>query len=88
VILSLAEGAMIVATLRASALDQWGFRGNEAILALAWGSIGAVIAVRKPGNRIGWLFLITSGRPRRPAALKLAGRGPALNGPQSDARRR
>ena len=60
VILSLAEGAMIVATLQASALDQWGFRGNEALLALAWGSIGALIAVRKPRNRIGWLLLALS----------------------------
>jgi len=60
VILSLAEGATIVATLRASAPDQWGFRGNEALLALAWGSIGALIAVRRPGNRIGWLLLALS----------------------------
>jgi hypothetical protein len=60
VILALAEGATIVATLRASAPDQWGFRGNEALLALAWGSIGALIAIRRPGNRIGWLLLALS----------------------------
>lgn len=60
VILSLAEGAMITSTLRASAQGQWAFRGNEALLALAWGSIGALIAVRKPGNRIGWLLLALS----------------------------
>lgn len=60
VALSLAEGAMIVATLQAPAADQWGFRGNEALLALAWGSIGALIAVRKPENRIGWLLLALS----------------------------
>src|SRR5512141_2619595 len=60
VALSLAEGAMIVATLQAPTADQWGVRGNEALLALAWGSIGALIAVRKPENRIGWLLLALS----------------------------
>jgi hypothetical protein len=59
-ILSLAEGAMIVATVQAPSPDQWGMRGNEAVLALAWGTIGALIAVRKPGNRIGWLLLALS----------------------------
>lgn len=60
VALSLAEGAMIVATLQAPTADQWAVRGNEALLALAWGSIGALIAVRKPENRIGWLLLALS----------------------------
>jgi hypothetical protein len=60
VILSLAEGAMIVATLRTPTPDQWGLRGNEAVLALTWGTIGALIALRKPENRIGWLLLALS----------------------------
>jgi len=37
--------------------EQWAFRGYEAVLALTFGSVGALIAARRPENRIGWLLL-------------------------------
>lgn len=57
VALALAELWMIAVTLDRPAPDQWGFRGFEAALALSFGSVGALIAARRPENRIGWLLL-------------------------------
>lgn len=57
VALTLAELWMIAATLGRPTPDQWGFRGFEAALALSFGSVGALIAARRPDNRIGWLCL-------------------------------
>jgi signal transduction histidine kinase len=37
--------------------DIYGFRGEQAILALAFGSIGLLLARRQPQNLIGWLLL-------------------------------
>src|SRR3989304_1327379 len=48
---------MILVPLDQSAPDQWGFRGFEAALALSFGSVGALIAARRPENRVGWLLL-------------------------------
>ena len=58
--LSLVELWMIAVTLDRPAPDQWGFRGFEAVLALSFGSVGALIAARRPDNRIGWLLLALS----------------------------
>src|SRR3990172_4710242 len=58
--LSLVELWMIAVTLDRPAPDQWGFRGFEAVLALSFGSVGALIAARRPDNRIGWLILVLS----------------------------
>ena len=55
--LSLAELWMIAVTLDRPAPDQWGFRGFEAALALSFGSVGALVAARRPENRVGWLLL-------------------------------
>src|SRR3990172_7022010 len=55
--LSLVELWMIAVTLDRPAPDQWGFRGFEAVLALSFGSGGALIAARRPDSRIGWLIL-------------------------------
>lgn len=49
---------MIAATLERPAPDQWGFRGFEAAFALSFGSVGALIATRRPDNRIGWVALV------------------------------
>jgi two-component system, NarL family, sensor kinase len=38
--------------------DTWGFRGDAVILALAFGSIGLLLARHHLQNPIGWLFLI------------------------------
>jgi signal transduction histidine kinase len=35
----------------------FGFRGSDALFALAFGTTGALIATRRPANPIGWLFL-------------------------------
>lgn len=58
--LSLAGLLMILVTLDQPAPDQWGIRGNESILALAFGSVGALITARRPGNRVGWLILLST----------------------------
>jgi len=57
VALVLAELWMIAVTLDRPTPDQWGFRGFEAVLALSFGSVGALIAARRPDSRIGWLIL-------------------------------
>jgi hypothetical protein len=57
VVLALAELWMIAVTLDRPAPDQWGFRGFELALTLSFGSVGALIAARRPENRIGWMAL-------------------------------
>ena len=36
---------------------QFGFRGEDAILAVVLSTVGALIAVRRPHNPVGWLFV-------------------------------
>src|SRR3990172_11218124 len=55
-VLAAVEVWMIAATLDRPS-EQWGFRGYEAALGLSFGSVGALIAARRPENRIGWLLL-------------------------------
>ena len=43
--------------LNAPLEDAWGFRGGAAVLAVAFGAVGALIALRVPGNRIGALLV-------------------------------
>jgi len=57
VALSLAEVWMIAITLDRPS-DQFGIRGYEVALALSFGSVGALIATRRPRNPIGWLSLV------------------------------
>lgn len=38
--------------------DTWGFRGDAMLLALAFSSIGLLLARRHPQNPIGWLLLL------------------------------
>src|SRR3972149_7439439 len=59
--LSLVELWMIAVTLDRPAPDQWGFRGFGAVLALSFGSVGALIAARRPAHRIGWVALGAGG---------------------------
>ncbi|MEK7327792.1 MAG: hypothetical protein AAB217_21310 [Chloroflexota bacterium] len=39
--------------------ERWGFRGFPALLTLAFGTVGALIASRHPRNVIGWLFCVS-----------------------------
>jgi hypothetical protein len=48
---------LIVAGWDAPPPGTWGFRGFAAILAVAFGGVGAVISSRVPGNRIGELMV-------------------------------
>jgi hypothetical protein len=58
-VLAFAELWMIAVTLDRPS-DQWGIRGYEAGLALAFGSMGALVAFRRPRNLIGWIALVVS----------------------------
>jgi len=57
VILALVELWLIAVTVALPVSDQWAFRGFEALLALSFGSVGALVATRRPENRLGWLVL-------------------------------
>lgn len=57
----LVELWMIAVTLDRPTPVQWGFRGFEAILTLSFGSVGALVAARRPENRIGWVLLLLLG---------------------------
>ena len=57
VAMALAELWLIAATLAIPTPDQWAFRGFEVVLAISFGSVGALIVARRPENRTGWLAL-------------------------------
>jgi len=56
-------GTVVVATLinlATSSVDvsaSWGFRGSQSVFAVAAGTVGAVVGLRRPDNRVGWLFV-------------------------------
>ena len=54
--LSLAAVALLLSTLWVVVPDSWGFRGASAVFALTCGTVGAVVALRRPDNLNGWLF--------------------------------
>jgi hypothetical protein len=54
--LTLAAVILLVATRDAPLPDSWGFRGAQALAAAVCGSVGFVIATRRPDNRIGWIL--------------------------------
>jgi hypothetical protein len=60
VLLALGEVWIIVTTLDRP-VDQWGPRGFEAAVSLAFGTVGALVAVRRPENLIGWMILVPAG---------------------------
>src|SRR5689334_25420652 len=37
--------------------DSWGFPGFTALFALSFGSVGAIVIARRPGNRVGQVLL-------------------------------
>jgi signal transduction histidine kinase len=61
--LALVAGAVVVAVLSLDVARPgatWGVRGFAALFALAFGTVGFVVATRKPRNPLGW-FLLAAG---------------------------
>jgi hypothetical protein len=56
---ALTSGALVFLALSRDARlpDAWGFRGESIIHALGFTAVGAVVALRRPANAIGWLLL-------------------------------
>ncbi len=54
--LATTAGVILLATRDAPVPDSWGFRGSAAVFAIACGTIGAIVAQRRPDNVNGWLF--------------------------------
>jgi hypothetical protein len=48
---------LLVATAGVPMPASWGFRGSSNLVALTFGSVGAVVSIRRPTHTIGWLFL-------------------------------
>ena len=49
--------ALIAGSLDAPLPESFGFRGFPALLALAFGSVGAFVVTRRPGNRVGGILV-------------------------------
>jgi hypothetical protein len=56
---ALAIGALVFLALSwdAPLPDSWGFRGASIIHAIGFTGVGAIVALRRPANAIGWLLL-------------------------------
>ena len=52
---------ILVATRDAPVPTSWGFRGASATFALTCGTVGVIVALRRPGNLNGWLFSAIGG---------------------------
>jgi hypothetical protein len=52
----LVSAAMLLSTLWVVVPESWGFRGASTLIGATFGSVGAVVARRRPDNSIGWLF--------------------------------
>jgi hypothetical protein len=48
---------LLAASVDAPVPESYGFRGFTALLALAYGSVGAFVLARRPGNRVGGILL-------------------------------
>jgi len=47
---------LVIATRDTPVPDSWGFRGASELFAVTCGTVGAIVALRRPDNPIGWLF--------------------------------
>jgi hypothetical protein len=52
-----ASTAILLATSAVEVPVSWGFRGSSTLFALTAGCVGAVVSIRQPDNRVGWLFV-------------------------------
>src|SRR5438093_9015106 len=58
VLLAAASGALLILGWSSpQPAGAFGFRGFAAIFALSFGTVGALVASRHPGNPIGWIFI-------------------------------
>ena len=53
---SLLAFGLVIATRDTAVPDSWGFRGASELFGVTCGTIGAIVAIRRPDNAIGWLF--------------------------------
>lgn len=51
-----AATAILFATAWVDVPASWGFRGASSLFGITCGSVGAIVAIRRPDNRVGWLF--------------------------------
>ncbi len=56
--LCLASVTLLLSTLWVVVPASWGFRGASILVGATFGSVGAVVARRRPDNSIGWLFCV------------------------------
>jgi hypothetical protein len=55
-VLSICGLLLLALTHKTPVPPSWGFRGYPAILSIAYGTVGAIVASHRPDNRVGWLF--------------------------------
>ena len=87
---------LVIATRDTPVPASWGFRGASEAFGLACGTVGAIVAVRRPENAIGWLFVVIGlcfttqaliNEYVVASAFVVAGGLPATTAPRLDARR-
>lgn len=59
-VLSAVSFLLIAMTPDLEVLSGWGFVGYDAVFALVYVTVGLLILYRRPGNKIGWLFLVSA----------------------------
>ena len=55
-VIACAATALVVLGRSSELRTTWGFAGFGVLMAITFGTVGLLISVRVPGNRIGWLF--------------------------------
>jgi hypothetical protein len=58
--LAVASVALIVLSPSTVSIEDWGFPGYDAAFALVFAAVGLLVTTRRPGNVIGWLFLVAA----------------------------
>ena len=55
-VIACAAAALVVLDRSSELQTTWGFAGFGVLMAITFGTVGLLISVRVPGNRMGWLF--------------------------------